>query len=308
MVKNKIICFCVGCLFASVAHGQIVSENLTEISNGTIGVPTVFKSDLWGKNPDVSDVLRQIQEAGQTDFNAPERAVLRQILLTDVGGIETLEKENKAYLDVRLNTMLNQGFYEDILTLLGEIPEKQLTAELKRVRLKALFALGKEAVVCSEENMALFDENEAFMRVICADLSAEPFETAMAYEVYRDSGRDTGAFLNAAGDKLYRHLDAVLPEGKPDFWEWVVTAKAFGTEVLNRDLTRGEKILLAESDFVSEDVREKALSLLEKTGVQTNPDGKILDDLIQISNQRQKVEKNLSPDLLLKLMGTAIGE
>ena len=83
MVKNKIVCFCVGCLFVSVAHGQIVSENLTEISNGTIGVPTVFKSDLWGKNPDVSDVLRQIQEAGQTDFNAPERAVLRQILLTE---------------------------------------------------------------------------------------------------------------------------------------------------------------------------------------------------------------------------------
>lgn len=308
MVKNKITAFALSALFSISVKAQIVAENLMEISIGTVGVATEFKSDLWGENPNVSDVLRQIQEAGETDFDIAERIVLRQILLTDVAGVEPLEKESNAYLDARLAAMINQGFYEDILTLLGEIPEKQLTADLKRTRLKALFALGKDAAVCSEENMALFGEDEAYMRVICSDLSAEPLETTMAYEVYRDSGYDDGKFLNAAGDKLYRHLDVAMPKGKPDFWELVITAKAFGTEIFNCDLTRGEKILLAENDYVSEEVREKAWELLKKTSPKTSPDGKILDDLIQISNQRKKIEKNLPSDLLLKLIGTVRSE
>jgi hypothetical protein len=303
MGKSKIIGLCIGCLFSVSVSAQIVSEGLSEISNGTIGVKTAFQSDVWGQNPDAADVLRQINEAATENLDEAERIVLRQVLLTDVAGVPSLEKENQPYLTARLKTMMAQGFYEDILTLLDEIPEKQLSEELKLYRLKAVFALGRETRVCAEENMALFQEKEVAMRVICADLLKEPFEASMSYEVYRDSGRDSEVFLNASGDKIYRHLDGDMPAGKPTFWEWTMVAKAFGLEVFQRDLTRGELVLLAESDYVPEDVREEARKRLMNPKVEKNPDGKILDDLMKMSKQRREIEKNLPPDMLRKLMG-----
>lgn len=302
MGKSKIIGLCIGCLFSVSVSAQIVSEGLSEISNGTIGVKTAFQSDVWGKNPDVADVLRQINEAATANLDEAERIVLRQVLLTDVAGVPSLEKENQAYLAARLNTMVAQGFYEDILTLLDEIPEKQLNEELKLYQLKAEFALGKKARVCIEENMALFQEKEAAMRVICADILKEPFEASMAYEVYRDSGRDGETFLNAAGDKIYRHLEGSMPEGKPTLWEWPMVAKAFGMGVFQRELTRGELVLLAESGYVLEEVQEEARKRLREPKIEKNPDGKILDDLLKMSKQRQEIEKNLPPALLRKLM------
>ena len=106
MVKNKFIGLCVGCLFSVGVSAQIVAEGLSEISNGTIGVKTAFQSDVWGQNPDLGDVLRQINEAAKADFDSAERMVLRQVLLTDVAGVPSLEKENQAYLKARLDAMM----------------------------------------------------------------------------------------------------------------------------------------------------------------------------------------------------------
>ena len=308
MVKSKLVAFCVGCLFSATLNAQVLSEELTALSVGTIGVPTVFQSNLWGENPDVADVVRQINDAGMADLGPAEREILRQVLLTDVAGVPALEKENQSYLMARLNAMLNQGFYEDILILLEKVPEANLTSELKLFRLKALFGLGKVALVCEEANMSLFGDKEAFIRVVCVDAVGTDASAVMAYDVYRDSGLDDSLFLKAAGDKIYHHLDRTLPEGKPLLWELPIVVKAFGSEVLNRSLTRGELVVLSNNAGLSDDVRQSVENLLKKPEIKINPNGKILDDLMLMAKQRQALEHNLPSDMLQKIIGSVRGE
>jgi hypothetical protein len=308
MCKIKFIAFCIGCLFSATLNAQVLSEELTALSIGTIGVPTVFQSNLWGENPDVGDVVRQINDAGMADLDQTEREILRQVLLTDVAGVPSLEKENQTYLIARLNAMLNQGFYEDVLVLLEKMPEVNLTSELKLFRLKTLFGLGRVDLVCEEGNLSLFGDQEAFIRVVCADALGTNSAAVMAYDVYRDSGLDDNLFLKAAGDKIYHHLDRMLPDGKPLLWELPIVVKAFGSEVLNRSLSRGDLVLLSNSASLSDEVRQSVENLLKKPEIKINPNGKILDDLMLMAKQRQALEHNLPSDMLQKIIGSVRGE
>ena len=277
-------------LLSSVARAEVVAEVLPEMKIGTIGVETGLNSDIWGDKPDADNILRQIAEAGEAPLNDSEKEILKKILMTDMGGVAALEERGEAYLSARVEALMAQGLFEEALTLLGKVPEGQLSRSLKQLKAKVLFVAGQTEKACAEDFLEAFGSEEAFIRAICADAVGVPPASALAYEVYRESGEDHHPFLNAAGEVLYRNLEEALPDGVPSVWEMPVVARVWGGDALKLALSKAHIWVLINQDNVPENIRAAA----EKTRTSVAmPDGQVLTHLTQMAEHRQWVENTL---------------
>ena len=296
MGKNKLIgAFLLG-LVATTAKADVIQTELADLTVGTIGIETENAADIWGENPDADEVIRQINACAEISFNDKEREILRYILMADVGGVKTLEKRSEDYLNARLNTLMAQGMFRDVITLSDKVPENKQTNFLKQKRAEALFAEGFVEAACEENKMPAFGGEEGFIRAICADLIGVPPTSALAYEVYRESGRDTHPFFNAAGEILYRDLAPNLPEGSPSVWEAPIVAKIFGTEIFERPLSREVLLALSNNETVPHGIRMRAKNLSEQPLQNEKSDGHILDYLSAEAKLRSQMNKLMKPE------------
>lgn len=288
MKRNSKIMALTLMLWSGVACAEIVAENLPVLTPESVGLETPFSDTVWGNPPDPQKLAQSLKAVQEVDFSVPEREVLRQVLLTATGSVDLLVP--------RLDTLMAQGFYKDALALLDRIPVTQQTSEMRRYRTRILFALGKVSEACREENLSAFDADEIFVRTVCALSLHGAEEAVLAYDVYRESGQDRDAFLNSAGDMLYRQLPAQMPEGKPDLLLLPLVAHAFGDQVFRPGLNRGELMILLNHDVVPEPVRQEVAERLKTPVSQEIPqDGSLLDDLKQIAEYRQRVERHFPP-------------
>ena len=279
MDKNKLIgVFLLG-MVAIAAKADIVQTELADLTVGTVGIETENAASIWGENPNADEVIRQINECATVSFNDKEREILRYILMADVSGIKSLEKRSEDYLNARLNTLMAQGLFRDAITLLDKVPGSKQTNALKQKRAEALFAEGFVKAACEENLIGSFGSEEAFVRAICADSVGVPPASALAYEVYRESGADTHPFLNASGEILYRDLAPDLPEGVPSVWEAPIVAKVYGAEIFKRPLSREVLSALSNNETVPYGIRMKAKNLLNRPLQNEKADGHILDYL-----------------------------
>jgi len=279
-------------LLTSVAWAEVKTEALPEMKVGTIGVETGFGPRIWGDKPDADNILKQIAEAGEAPLNDSEKEILKKVLMTDVGGVVALEERGEAYLVARVEALMAQGLFEEALTLLSKVPERQLSNSLKQLTAKVLFVSGRVEKACTELFLESFDTEEAFIRAVCADVTGVPPQSALAYEVYRESGKDNHPFLNAAGEVLYRGLDISLPKGEPSVWEIPVVARVWGEDIFKLNPTKTQKWVLVNQDRIPDSVRETA----ERTLMDTKPfsaDGQVLMHLTQMAEHRRQVEKVL---------------
>jgi len=296
MRKSKFICFIIGLLGVVSASAQIVQDSLPVLTAGTAGVDTVLTADIWGENPDADSVIRQIEACAEVNFNPVELNILRQVLLTDVGGKKSLEEKSEPYLKARLTTLLRQGMFDEVIMLVDRVQPKHQTREMKQLRAEALFAMGRVAEVCTDGVLSEFGEQESFMRVVCADALREPPEPALVFEVYRERGENRYPFLEAAGDVLYLNLPAELPKGEPSVWEMPILAKAFGNDVFQLNLNREKLWTLIAHERVPHEVRIQADNTVNAIA-SGKPDGQILNKLIQMAKARQALEQNLPVSL-----------
>ena len=294
MGKSRYIWLIIFGMGAIVARAQVSQTELPDLTVGTIGDETDKPTDIWGENPKAEEVIRQINECASINFNDEERKILKKILMADVGGIKSLEERSEDYLRARLSTLIAQGMFREVITLLDKIPEKQQTNDMKQRRAEALFAEGFVQAACEENLMTAFENEEGFIRAICADSVGVPPKSALAYEVYRESGRDTHPFLNAAGEVLYRNLTPTLPEGVPSIWEMPVVVKAYGTDVFKRPLSRELLLTLINNEMVSHEIRRMARNRLDKPQESEKADGHILDYLSAWAKVRPQIQKILS--------------
>ena len=279
-------------LMTSVSWAEVIAENLPEIKIGTIGVETGLSPDIWGDEPDAEDVLQQIKESAEVDLNEAEKEILRRILMTDVGGVSSLEKKGESYLTERVNALTAQGMFDEALTLLDKVSDRGLSNELKQLKSEVLFVMGRVEEACAENYMETFKDKEVFIRAVCADVIGVPPASALAYEVYRESGKDNYSFLNAAGEVLYRDMDTKIPAGEPSVWEMPILARAFGTDVFKNKLPKKHLWVLLNQEQIPHEVRLAAKNtLMRKEKAQA--DGKILTHLIQMAMERTKLEDSL---------------
>ncbi|MBQ7413639.1 MAG: hypothetical protein IJV07_05160 [Alphaproteobacteria bacterium] len=296
MVLNKFIGLALAFFLGGVARAEVVTEPLPALTPGSIGIDTVFDARIWGDKPVADKVIQQIRQAADIPFNDSEREILRQILLTDVGGLSELAADDGVFLKTRLQTLMAQGLFEDVLTLIDHIPDKDKNNDLVQMQTAALFALGRVKEACTDERMGAFGADESFLRVVCAEETGVPPAAAFAYEVYRESNADTHVFLNAAGENLYRGSAHDMPTGNPSIFELPLSAKAWGMDIFDLPLKRGDWMVLSGIESVPHEVRLKAQSSLF-SGSKTNQsfDESLLEHLIKMAKERQAVEQWLPP-------------
>ena len=303
MKKSKLIGLALGMLWSVSGAAQIVQGSLPDLTDGTAGVDTVLTADIWGENPDADDVIRQIQDCADINFNPAELTILRQVLLTDVGGKQSLEDQNESYLKARLETLLKQGMFDEVILLVDRVQPKHRSDVMKQLRAEALFALGRVQEVCTDEVLSAFGEQETFMRVICADALQVPPEPALAFELYREREENEHPFLNAAGDVLYHNLEPEMPSGEPSVWELPILAKAFGNDIFKLKFDREKLWTLIAHEHVPHEVRIQADHLVNTKTEIEKPDGHVLDELIQMAKARQELERRLPGTLHQKQAG-----
>ena len=277
---------------AAVARAEVVAESLPEMKVGTIGTEAGLSADIWGDKPDAENILGQIKAAGEVTFNDSEKEALKRILMTDVGGVAALEQRGEKYLEARVKALVAQGMFDEAMNLLNQVPEEKAPDFVKRLKAEVLFVAGRVDEACMEGTMETFGKQEAFMRAVCADILGVPPASALAYEVYRESGEDHYPFLNAAGEVLYRGMDIKLPKGEPAVWEMPMIARVWGVDVVKPELTREHLWTLVNQEQVPADVREKAEQTL-KQQEKIKADGQVLTHLIQMAKERQAVEEAL---------------
>ena len=294
MVLNKFIGLVAGCFLGGAVQAEVIMTPLPDLTPGSIGVDTVFDAHIWGKDPSANQIIKQIRQAAEVPFNDSEREILRQILLTDVGGISALASESDSFLKVRLQTLMAQGLFEDVLRLIDRIPERDKNPDLIQMQTAALFASGRIKEACSDDRLGAFGADESFLRVVCAEEIGVPPAAAFAYEVYRESGADTHEFLNAAGEYLYRDINRDMPSGHPSVFELPIAAKVWGIDIFDLPLNRGDYVLLSGLERIPHEVRLKAVSsLTQPVGDSVTADETLLERLIRLSHARRLVEQQL---------------
>ena len=291
MGKNKYIWIVLWGLGITTARAEISQTDLPSLTVGTIGLETENAADIWGENPNADEVIRQIKDCASLDFNDEERAILKSVLMADVGGIRSLEEKSDEYLSARMSTLMAQGLFREVVWLTDKIPEKQWTKDIKQKRAEALFGEGFVQAACAEDLMTAFGDEEGFVRAVCADMTGVPPASALAYEVYRESGLDTHPFLNAAGEVLYRNLLPTLPEGDLSVWEVPTVIKAYGDEVLNQPLPRRILLTMINNETVPHEIRLKAQKRLKEPSKSEKADGFVLDHLSEWAQLRTKVDR-----------------
>ena len=276
----------------AAAHAEVVTEVLPELHRGTVGIETGLPKDIWGKKPEAAEVLNQIKNAAEAPLNDSEKSILKSILMTDMGGVVALEEMGDDFLIARVEALMAQGMIEEALALIDKVPAGGVTGAVKRLKAEVLFVAGRTQEACGEGYLNAFDSEEAFVRAICADVAGVPPASALAYEVYRESGHDDHPFLNAAGEVLYRNLEGALPDGGPSVWEMPVIARVWGMDVMKRPLSKTQLRVLINQERVPQEVRQAAEEALNQLTVK-QPDGQILTHLIQMAENRVRLEEGL---------------
>lgn len=259
---NKIVgCVLFGAfVFGPYCWANVAVSDLPELTVDTAGVSTPFSSGVWGNPSDISELTKQIESVGQLKLTRAQLDVFRQLLLTDVSGSDAFTKADGSFLKTRLKALSEQGLFEDVLTLINQIPEPQKTDEMKRFKAEALFALGRFSEACADGLIAAFPSSEAaFIQVACTRETGTNAEATLAFDVYREGNEETFAFGAVSGDRVYRKLSPNLPnEGTPSVWELPLVAQAFGRTVLERPLSRGKLRALALNEKTPPAVRVEA--------------------------------------------------
>ena len=84
-----------------------------------------------------------------------------------------------------------------------------------------------------------------------------------------------------------------MPDGMPSLFEWPMVAKAYGVDIFEKQLSRGDLLVLVGSENVPHEVRVAAGYRLKPKKEQT-PDGRLLDQLGTWITARMELEKSLS--------------
>lgn len=268
-------------LWLGGARAQIDVDGLVGIGTGTIGVETIFTKNIWGAATDETQVMSDIKTLGDRRLYPVERFVLGQVLTSDAGGQKNLEALGEEFLTARLDTLMKQGLFEEVLAVAGRVPAELQSPTVKQRYATALWGLGRVNEACADPLAAAFGPNEAFVRAACA-AETEPEETAaLAFDVYRESGAERHTCFDAAGAVIYHQQTESVKLGEEcSLWEVLLAARAGKEQNLTR---RGQWRTLALNKKTAGAVR---LSAAEKASLSAQDWLTVLDEVSDTSAQQ----------------------
>lgn len=246
-------------LFARASMATVQVNNLPDLSLDGVGVETVFSSSVWQGARNVKHLAEQVKKVSHLRLTPSERDVLRHLLMTDTSAEPALIGGDGSFGLVRAEALFDQGLFEDVITLIDQIPNEQKTLDMKRLKSASLFGAGRLTEACQESNMSFWEENENALRAVCVFYQGTQDEARLAFDVYHEGG-ENDKWISSATKRLFSG-QGNRPDGNPPVWVAGLVATAFGIEGLN-GWSQGILRAVALNSKVPVDVR---LAAAEKT-------------------------------------------
>lgn len=149
-MKKKLFCLFLCFLFVKTAHAQLIQsdvviEDLPVFSLNSVGTSHTFSSNIWQES-DEEDLIHLLKKIGNTSLSPASQNALILLLTQDSTAPQRKENttlKDNAFLLERLETLFRLGAFNETLSLIQQIPEKQLTEDILKIKFYTLLMLGK---------------------------------------------------------------------------------------------------------------------------------------------------------------------
>ncbi len=260
------------CLTVGVNAGVQV-EALPDLTLDEVGIATPFLPDIWSGSS-VAHLIQSIGQVSRLSLSPEERVIFRDLVMTDVSGAATVREAGGDFFAARVQALMTQGLFEDVIVLIDQVSDSVRTPDMKRWRKEALVGLGQSAAACLESEMGHWGTAEKEMRVVCSFLNGTDGQASLAFDIYQEE-KGADAWITAVGHKRWRQ-NGQVPAGHPAVSQVVPVVDSFGLDVMTDDWSRGLLRAVALSPQIEGDVRVRAA---ERIGASAADWEKIVADI-----------------------------
>ena len=200
-------------LGCSVALADVKVDNLSLSVESAYGAKKTLGFSCWGKMP--FEKVVEITENLSHQRTSYELAKMTAEVLsqkTSVGCNDLTPENAQKWLNVRLQSLLNLGFYEDVISLVNNIPAAHLTTDILHIKAEAYLLsnhMQKACTIATEQ----VGKSDYFtkMNIMCLTLNGEKEKATFAYELFKETHPDNDAFSFAMDSFLELNPKEVKP-------------------------------------------------------------------------------------------------
>lgn len=192
-----------------VSDSDVTVIDLDQIDYSGTGVIDVnsggFAPSVW-RGSDRAVIVKVLSSLPDTSRSPTGRRLLRHLLLTSaaapgvrsVGDSDVSEGEND-FLRARIERLQRNGFLEDVVSMVGQVPPNVEDTALTRLRVETLLLSGAFGDACQDANKSnQQDDSPYWLKVVayCRVLEKDRDGAAFAADVLREMGVDDPLFFD----------------------------------------------------------------------------------------------------------------
>ncbi len=200
---------------AQLIDSGVIVKDLPSFSLNSLGSSNIFSSNIWQES-EKETLLSLIKQIGISPLSPASKKTLVSLLTQDSTGYKESEKleNDEIFLIERLNALVRLGAFDETLHLINQIPEKQLSEEIQKIKFYTLLLQGKN--VDAEPVLENISDTQFLDRArINLFLEKEEKNKAiLSYEIYKESLENPSDLFITSAENVLLELETPLSETK----------------------------------------------------------------------------------------------
>lgn len=291
-MKKKLFYFLLCLLLTKNANSQVlqsdvVIEDLPSFSINTIGTSTVFPSNIWQES-DEENLILLFKKIGTKPLTPASQKAITLLLTQDSTAPqkkENLSQKDNAFLIERLNTLFRLGAFDETLSIIQQLPEKQLTEDILKIKFYALLMIGKisdaEPILENITDVSFLDK----ARINLFLEKEERNKAILSYEILKESQEKPSDLFSSLAENILLEIETPLIEETPKKEDAFLLARSKTTPFNFQNQTLDIQKILTLLPYT--DI-EKRIQLAE----QLNLTGDELKKIYNLPLHNLKIDKN----------------
>ncbi len=251
---------------AQLFDSGVIIQDLPSFSLNSLGSTHVFSSNIWQES-DKDTLLNSINQIGENPLTPASKKTLILLLTQDSTGYKKTSEEienNEIFLSERLKALVRLGAFEEALLLINQIPEKQLSEEIQKIKFYTLLLQGK-----TQEAELILDtiSDTKFLDKARINLFLEKEEknkAILSYEIYKENLENEPDLFTLCAENTLLELETPLLQTKATVEDVFLLSRLKETSFDFENQHIGIKKVLAELPYTP---IERRIFLAEKIGL-----------------------------------------
>ncbi|MBQ8251297.1 MAG: hypothetical protein IJY92_05245 [Alphaproteobacteria bacterium] len=201
---------------AQLIDSGVIVQDLPSFSLNSLGSSNSFSPNIWQES-DKETLLSLITQIGTTSLTPASKKALVFLLTQDSTGYKKTGEEaenDETFLTERLKALVRLGAFEETLHLINQIPEKQVSEEIQKIKFYTLLLQGK-----TQEAEGILDtiSNTLFLDKARINLFLEKEEknkAILSYEIYKETSENPSDLFSSCGENVLLELETPLVQNK----------------------------------------------------------------------------------------------